>query len=533
MSDQLSATRRRLADAEFGAEAAQKAQRALEAERDELGARLAAKTEEAARVAAEMAALRTATADVDARLAASSARCAAQDATLAELRAQLAERDRTVAAMREKLVDDELLRRKLHNTIQDLKGNIRVFCRVRPPARGAPEAPQPPLYVLDAADARKLDVVETGTAATGRRQQTRHAFVYDHVFGPGATQEDVFEELAVFVQSVLDGYSCCVFAYGQTGSGKTYTMEGPSAPASSNSTSSSSSSSNGEGDEEEEGVQQGAPERGVIPRTVELLFATMRDLEVRGWRYSLDVCFLEVYNEQLRDLLAARGPGGGAGAGAPLRIQHDASGRTSVAGCQTVPVESPEAVYALIRTARAARAVAATRYNDYSSRSHSVFQLHLHGRNEQRRETVESVLNLVDLAGSERLSATTPTGDSSSTSTSSGGSGGAAATSARQKETLNINLSLLNLRKVITALAAKQAHIPYRESVLTQLLQNALGGECKMLMFVNVSPEPANLSQSLSSLKFASTANKCVTGVVQRHAQKGVVASGAPSSKQR
>ena len=90
------------------------------------------------------------------------------------------------------------------------------------------------------------------------------------------------------------------------------------------------------------------------------------------------------------------------------------------------------------------------------------------------------------------------------------------------------------------ALAAKRAHVPYRESVLTQLLQNALRGECKMLMFVNVSPEPANLSQSLSSLKFASTANKCVTGVVQRHAQKGVVAppsapapTTVPSSKQR
>lgn len=539
VGDQLAAAKRRLADAEFGAEAAQRAQRALEAERTELDARLAAKTEEAARIAAELAALRTATADGDARLAASSARCAAQDAALTELRATLAERDRTVAALREKLADDELLRRKLHNTIQDLKGNIRVFCRVRPSQQQTQQTQQQQqLYVLDPADPRKLDVVETGTAATGRRQQTRHAFVYDHVFGPGATQEDVFEELAVFVQSVLDGYSCCVFAYGQTGSGKTYTMEGPSAPDTAPSCSpegsSPDSSESGEGE-----VRQGAPERGVIPRTVELLFRTMRDLEERGWRYTLDVRFLEVYNEQLRDLLAARS--GSGSAAQTLKIQHDPSGRTSVAGCQTVRVESPEAVYALIRTARAARAVAATRYNDYSSRSHSVFQLHLHGRNEQRRETVESVLNLVDLAGSERLSATTPSDTSSGSGIGSGGIGGSSATtSARQKETLNINLSLLNLRKVITALAAKQAHVPYRESVLTQLLQNALGGECKMLMFVNVSPEPANLSQSLSSLKFASTANKCVTGVVQRHAQKGVVAppsapapTTVPSSKQR
>ena len=483
-----------LADKEFEVETTQKSLRALEMERDELVAKVASKTEEVVRVNEEMSALRASTADIDARLATCRARCESQEASITELKETLAERDRTIAMMREKLVDDELQRRKLHNTIQDLKGNIRVFCRIRPSTGKDGGGEQ--MYVLDPADARKLDVVESGTSATGKKQLTKHAFTYDHVFGPGSTQEDVFEELSMFVQSVLDGYSCCVFAYGQTGSGKTYTMEGPS----------STSPAAGSPDVE---IKEGSPDRGVIPRTVELLFTSMHELELRGWEYSIDIRFLEVYNEQLRDLLA-KGGGGGS-----LKIQHDSNGKTSVAGCKTVPVKTPDAVYALIKTARAARAVAATRYNDYSSRSHSVFQLCLHGRNEQRRETVESVLNLVDLAGSERLSATMPATGGSEEAAS------AATASTRQKETLNINLSLMNLRKVITALAAKQQHVPYRESVLTQLLQNALGGECKMLMFVNVSPEPVNVSQSLSSLKFASTANKCVTGVVQRHAQKG------------
>ena len=492
VSDQLIETKRKLADRELELESTQKKQRELEMERDELMIKISTKTEEVARVNAELSALRTETAEFDARLATARARCESQEATIQELRGTIAEHEKTIETMREKLIEDEIQRRKLHNTIQDLKGNIRVFCRIRPSQQKDAACEQ--MYVLDAADQRKLDVVESGTSATGKKQLTKHAFVYDHVFGPNSTQEDVFEELAMFVQSVLDGYSCCVFAYGQTGSGKTYTMEGPSSDASTTSV--------------EDEIKEGSPFRGVIPRTVELLFTSMRELEIRGWKYSIEVRFLEVYNEQIRDLLAK------SSAASSVKLQHDASGKTTVSGCKTVPVTTPDAVYALIKTARAARAVAATRYNDYSSRSHSVFQLYLHGHNEKRRETVESVLNLVDLAGSERLSAT---------------SGEGVTSAARQKETLNINLSLMNLRKVITALASKQSHVPYRESVLTQLLQNALGGECKMLMFVNVSPEPANLSQSLSSLKFASTANKCVTGVVQRHAQKGASSSNGPN----
>jgi len=488
INDQLTSTTRKLAEKTIELETTQKSQRAVEMERDELVGKVKSKVEEVERVNKEMSALRIATADFDSRLASSQARCELQDTTIKELRDTLVEREKTIGMMREKLMDDELQRRKLHNTIQDLKGNIRVFCRIRPSQTKDGEK----MYVLDSSDPRKLDVVEAGTSATGKKQQTKHAFTYDHVFGPASSQEDVFEELSMFVQSVLDGYSCCVFAYGQTGSGKTYTMEGPSVTPVSGSS---------EMVEDEE-IKQGSPDRGVIPRTVELLFKSMNELELRGWKYTIDVRFLEVYNEQIRDLLAK------GSSSSSVKIQHEANGKTNVTGCITVPVSSPDAVYALIKTARAARAVAATRYNDYSSRSHSVFQLYLHGHNEQRRESVESVLNLVDLAGSERLSATMPATAGEDTS-------------ARQKETLNINLSLMNLRKVITALAAKQAHIPYRESVLTQLLQNALGGECKMLMFVNVSPEPANVSQSLSSLKFASTANKCVTGVVQRHAQKG------------
>lgn len=260
-------------------------------------------------------------------------------------------------------------------------------------------------------------------------------------------------------------------------------------------------------------IRASSPERGVIPRAVEQIFTSMAALRELGWQYSLEVSFVEVYNETLRDLLVpqqgsrAFGPslaagaptGGGTTTQAAPQIKHDSSGRAYVTDAKVVPVASLEQVFELLNVARENRTTAATRVNDYSSRSHSVFQLRITGRNESRREKVSSVLNLVDLAGSEKLDT---------------GSG----KPERQKETVNINQSLSQLRNVILALAEKKSHVPYRDSMLTQLLQSSLGGEAKMLMFVNVSPSATNVRESIASLRFASTANKCHIGTVQRQA---------------
>jgi len=414
-------------------------------------------------------------------------------ADIAALSEKLAAREATIRAMEAKMMEDEALRRRLHNEVQDLRGNIRVFCRVRPilpsdaaalalAPQGAAQLP----FSFDPADPRKIDVNETTVSVMGNKQITTHSFSYDRVFDPTAMQEEVFEELAPLVQSALDGYSCCIFAYGSTGSGKTFTMEGPSRPAAAQQQQMLLAD-----------IDSKTAERGVIPRAVEMVFRTMLEQRVRGWEYRLEVSFLEVYNEQLRDLLA---PPTAANTSAGPQLKHDTNGRAHVVDCTVQSVTTAEQVYDLLAIARANRAVAATRFNDYSSRSHSVFQMRITGHNQARRERVASTLNLVDLAGSERLDATT----------------GRAAE--RQKETQSINLSLHHLRNVITALAAKQSHVPYRASVLTQLLQPALGGEAKLLMFVNVSPSALTLSQSLSSLRFASTANKCHIGTVQRQA---------------
>lgn len=391
----------------------------------------------------------------------------------AALQTTLSARDASILEMKAKLDEYEMLRRRLHNEVQELKGNIRVFCRVRPPLSKS-ERREDSIFTYNDMDPGQIEVGEPTLSVRGERQVRRYEFNYDRVFGPETSQDAIFEELSQLVQSALDGYSCCVFAYGQTGSGKTYTMEGPS-------------SESGEALFAAE-----SPERGIIPRSVEQIFTSVRRLGECGWDYTIEVSFLEVYNEQLRDLLKESSQQ------QPLQLVTNEDS-ISVQGCKSVRVTGPSEVYTLLDIARKNRVVAETKYNEHSSRSHTVFRLHIRGHNSKRGETVTSVLNLVDLAGSERLDAGHNKAE-------------------RQKETQNINKSLSNLRSVITALAESKKHVPYRESVLTRLLQNSLEKKAKMLMFVNVSPSVASVGQTLNALRFASTANKCHIGTVQRQA---------------
>eukprot|EP00727_Mastigamoeba_balamuthi_P008160 m51a1_g3965 putative kinesin-like protein c (1244) ;mRNA; f:378787-384242 len=418
-------------------------------------------------------------------------RTATEMGELAEQRAtEIEELKSTVAQLRSRIADleakamrDERLRRRLHNEVQELKGNIRVFCRVRPPI--GQEATGDGVFVFDEADPRKLEVRDpTSQSLVGDGQVKRYTFEYDNVFGPKSTQDHIFEELSQLVQSVLDGYNATIFAYGQTGSGKTYTMEGP------------------------QGVTSG-PHRGMIPRAIEQIFRSTEELRAQHWEYSLDVSFLEVYNENLRDLLAPTAPALGSstrfGMTTPApstvpSIKYE-SGKAHVVDARVVRVSTITQVHELLAIATKNRAVAATKANDYSSRSHSVFQMRVTGGNSQTGERVEALLSLVDLAGSERMAQSGVVGD-------------------RAKEAQSINKSLSQLRGVILALVNKQSHVPYRDSVLTQVLQSSLGGDSKTLMFVNVNPAVANISQSIASLRFASQANTCHLGTVRKQVSK-------------
>ncbi|KAK8687352.1 hypothetical protein V6N13_086176 [Hibiscus sabdariffa] len=301
--------------------------------------------------------------------------------------------------------------RKLFNELQDLKGNIRVFCRVRPfiPGQSGNKT------IVDSIGDNGQLVISNPSKPGKEGNKT---FKFNKVFGPTATQADVFSDIQPFIQSVVDGFNVCIFAYGQTGSGKTYTMTGPN-----NAT------------EEEWGVNY---------RALNNLFKISQNRRTTIV-YEVGVQMIEIYNDQVRDLLAAKD---------------------------------------LIDIGFKNRTVSATAMNERSSRSHSIITVHVRGKDLKSANCLYGNLHLVDLAGSERVDRSEVTGD-------------------RLKEAQHINKSLSALGDVIFSLAQKGAHVPYRNSKLTQVLQSSLGGQAKTLMFVQLNPDAVSYTESLSTLKFA------------------------------
>ncbi|XP_020273899.1 kinesin-like protein KIN-14N [Asparagus officinalis] len=390
------------------------------------------------------------------------------DLTATQTMTEYEEQKRTTKDLENRLADAEYqiaeaekLRKELHNTILELKGNIRVFCRVRP--------------ALSDSDSSSSDGVVVSyplsTELRGRGIDLMHnaktiPFAFDKVFNHEASQEDVFVEISQLVQSALDGYKVCIFAYGQTGSGKTYTMMG---------------------------MTDSPQQKGLIPRSLEQIFQTSQSKLSQGWKYKMQASMLEIYNETIRDLLSSNRSGG-------LDVKHDTNGNTCVPGLTVVDVCSINEVSYLLQQAAQSRSVGKTHMNEESSRSHFVFTLRISGVNENTDQQVQGILNLIDLAGSERLSRSGATGD-------------------RLKETQAINKSLSSLRDVIFAIANRKEHVPYRNSKLTHLLQSCLGGESKTLMFVNISPEASSSGESFCSLQFATGVNSCEIGIARRQTQ--------------
>ncbi|XP_043697977.1 kinesin-like protein KIN-14C isoform X2 [Telopea speciosissima] len=412
------------------------------------------------------------------RLAAANEKLQRADLSALDMRTEFEEQKKVVEDLKNRLAESELqiieaekLRKKLHNTILELKGNIRVFCRVRPllPDDGAGSEMTVISYPTSTeALGRGIDLVQSGQ---------KHPFTFDQVFTHEASQENVFVEISQLVQSALDGYKVCIFAYGQTGSGKTYTMMGkPEAPE----------------------------QKGLIPRSLEQIFQTSQSLLNQGWKYKMQASMLEIYNETIRDLLSANRSSGldssrtdNGVAGKQYAIRHDANGNTHVSDLTIVDVCGIKEVSSLLRQAAQSRSVGKTQMNEQSSRSHFVFTLRISGVNESTEQQVQGVLNLIDLAGSERLAKSGSTGD-------------------RLKETQAINKSLSHLSDVINSLAKKEDHVPFRNSKLTHLLQPCLGGDSKTMMFVNISPDPSSVGESLCSLRFAARVNACEIGIPRR-----------------
>lgn len=398
---------------------------------------------------------------------------AIDDEDEAVLRARIEERDRRIVELEVQLQKGEQLRRQMHNCIQELRGNIRVYVRTRPFLPGDQQTNESPIDV--APDGEALSIVD-------RRSGSPLDFKFDKIFPPSAGQEVVFDEVSDFVQSALDGYHVCLFSYGQTGSGKTHTMQG---------------CGNG-------------TMRGIIPRAVEQILSQARALNQQKWNFKIAASFLEIYNENLKDLLVSMGLDGAAKTrhNQKLAIKRDREGKSFVQGLTSVAIEVNESLVGmqqletLMGVAARARSVASTKMNSQSSRSHSVFMLHLNGYNEDSGAIVRGALNLCDLAGSERLDRS-----------------GAGADAARLKETQSINKSLSCLGDVFNALTTGASHVPYRNSKLTYLLQDCLSGDGKALMFVNLSPTTASSGESVCSLRFAQRVNQVELGKATKHVE--------------
>eukprot|EP00698_Gefionella_okellyi_P003156 TRINITY_DN12952_c0_g1_i1.p1 TRINITY_DN12952_c0_g1~~TRINITY_DN12952_c0_g1_i1.p1 ORF type:complete len:982 (+),score=261.46 TRINITY_DN12952_c0_g1_i1:83-3028(+) len=353
-------------------------------------------------------------------------------------------------------------RKKLHNQMIELKGNIRVYCRARPLTRDERERGEQ-FVAQFGEDDTEIALMEL---TTGKKK----AFEFDRVYLPDSAQETVFEDVEPLVTSVLDGYNVCIFAYGQTGSGKTFTMEGP-------------------------------PENpGVNLRALGRLFELVAERQA-DYTYSVTVSVLEIYNETIRDLLVDPDQDKG-----KKHDIHEGQAGVYVDDLTEVAVQDLPTVQSLLRVGHDNRHVAETLMNADSSRSHLVLTIKVSGQNLTTKNGISGKLSLIDLAGSERV-------------------GKSGATGAQLKEASAINSSLSALGNVIAALLSKQSHVPYRDSKLTRLLQDSLGGNSKTLMFVQVSPANSNHSESVCSLQFAQRVRKVELGAAKRNTEGSEVAS--------
>ncbi|CAH8255956.1 unnamed protein product [Arabidopsis lyrata] len=335
--------------------------------------------------------------------------------------------------------------RRLYNEVQELKGNIRVYCRIRPFLPGQNSRQTTIEYIGENGELVVANPFKQG-------KDTHRLFKFNKVFDQAATQEEVFLDTRPLIRSILDGYNVCIFAYGQTGSGKTYTMSGPSITS--------------------------KEDWGVNYRALNDLFLLTQSRQ-NSVMYEVGVQMVEIYNEQVRDILSD------GGSNRRLGIWNTAlPNGLAVPDASMHCVRSTEDVLELMNIGLMNRTVGATALNERSSRSHCVLSVHVRGVDVETDSILRGSLHLVDLAGSERVDRSEATGE-------------------RLKEAQHINKSLSALGDVIFALAHKNPHVPYRNSKLTQVLQSSLGGQAKTLMFVQVNPDGDSYAETVSTLKFA------------------------------
>jgi len=367
---------------------------------------------------------------------------------------------------------EQAARKKLHNEMEDLKGKIRVYVRIRPMSTSEAERSCDEAVIKDG----KISVLVRGVGGPDARK----TYDFDQIFGgrEGNSQEDVFRDTKHLMMSVVDGYNVCIFAYGQTGSGKTYTMMGSADIA-------NCVAANGSFD----------PSAGILPRAVVELFRLLKEREAQV-QATVSVQMFQLYRDGLEDLLFGGVAAMTAGKKkkkadedgvSSLRIvlaDHSPSGLVEVEGAENIVAASAADVMRIVAFGSSRRTTASTQMNSESSRSHLICVLVVRLENRRSKTVTLGKLTLVDLAGSERVDKSGAAGEV-------------------LKEAQSINKSLSALGGVIAAVSSGSAHVPYRDHPLTMLMSDSIGGNAKTLMFVNCSPADYNNMESNNSLAFA------------------------------
>ncbi|XP_071506811.1 kinesin-like protein KIF25 [Diadema antillarum] len=419
--------------------------------------------------------------------------------------------EKNLTLAQERYMKEKGRRRELHNAIVELRGNIRVHCRVRPVldydlehvgsntlSNRQGDTAEEVVYVVDE---ESMGVI----CSRPGHPQINRTFEFERVYSQTEDQDDVFSEVKPLLTSLIDGYNVCIMAYGQTGSGKTHTMLGgryTHDPTSSRT------------------ILDENKEDGVVPRAARELFRLLRE---KPNSHQVDVSVVEVYNNDIRDLLALNSASSRHG------IYTGDDGSMEVPSLTQRPVTTAVEIVDLVRHGLTHRHEDATQVHAHSSRSHlvvtltvTIIQSPLHRpgtrsrsqspslssslHEEQRSEVLRTKLQLVDLAGSECVGM-------------SGVKGSAL------RETSHINRSLSALADVLAALAEGRGHVPYRNSRLTHLLQDSIGGDAKLLVVCCVSPTHRYLTETLQCLGFGSRARQIQRGPVKK--RQGSVLSGS------
>ena len=373
-----------------------------------------------------------------------------------ELKESLTKEQENNLKLLELLEKEKYLRRKINNRYMYLRGNMRIMCRLRPFL---------PNEIKNKKSQMETIVIQNNSVIINEDNKTPKTFEFDYIFNQQSTQEDVYEEVNMLIQSMVQGNNICIMSYGQTCTGKTYTIQG---------------------EQNNEGIASRAARE--LFETIDHLLGKSNSKHKNSKKNILidssnkyftkarfTLTIIEIYNEQIFNLLEESTPN--------LSIYEDSNGNLNIPELSPVNINNFEEASKLFKLAEKFRRTASTEFNERSSRSHCIFSFHIKLIDNENNIT-RSTLHVIDLAGSERINKAQNSNEKI------------------KKESISINLSLHSLSNVLNSIANKSNHIPYRDSKLTHYLKESLSENYNILLLLHISPNVKDLSETISTLQF-------------------------------